>query len=71
MVVAALGCLVVLLAGVSGSKPVKKLPRIGRFAIVTVLAFAAGTTILMLLIQQAAGSVGAIARLGHLWFNAE
>lgn len=69
---AAIGGLICLMAAVAGSKPIKRIPRIGRFSVVSVLTLAAGACLVAVLIQQAEGCVGTFARLSQLlWFTSE
>ena len=68
---AMLGGLVCVLMAVAGLGPIKKLPRSGRVALISVLLLAAGSAAVWLVIQQATGSIGTIASLGQLWASSE
>ncbi len=60
-----------LLAAIAASKPMMRLPRLARFTFMTLTGLAASAVMIALLAQQANGCVGAVARLGQMWFTSE
>jgi hypothetical protein len=65
----ALALLICLLAAAAASRPVVRMRRAHRFALMTAMTLVGGSAVVALLVQQSVGSVGIIAHQSQIWFN--
>lgn len=68
---AAMAGLAYLLPAIGGLRPLKRLPINGRRALMTLITVAATAAAITLLVQQSNGSIGLIARAGHMWIGSD